>query len=178
MRIAIIGSTGSGKSTLAAQLGAKLNIAHIELDYYHFEKNWREVPDEVFRERINCLTLPDGAWITDGNYSVLRDIVWQRAEVLIWLNYPFLFTFARLLKRTMQRIVTRKPLWHGNRETFYGTFATKDSILYWFLKTYHRRRKEYPALFMQPAYKHLKVIQITKPQNALQQVLLQLKEIN
>ncbi|OWY20251.1 hypothetical protein BVG80_16265 [Sphingobacteriales bacterium TSM_CSM] len=178
MRIVIVGTTGSGKSTLAAELGARLNIAHIELDYYHFEENWREVPDEVFRERVSQLAKPDGAWITDGNYSVLHDITWQRANVLIWLNYSFGFTFARLLKRTLQRIVSQKPLWHGNRETFSGTFATKNSILYWFFKTYYVRRRKYPVLFRQPQYAHLKVIEITRPANALQQVLQQLKALN
>lgn len=174
MRIAIIGSTGSGKSTLAGQLSQHYNIPHIELDYYHFEPDWKEVPDEVFRQRIGELTDAE-SWITDGNYSVLRDIIWHKADVIIWLNYPFTFTFWRLFKRTMSRVFTQKTLWHGNRETFTNTFASKNSILYWFLLNYSKLRKRYPALFKQEEYKHLTIIELNKPDKALEQVILRLK---
>ena len=55
--------------------------------------------------------------------------------------------FWRVLMRTLERVFTGKPLWHGNRETFGRAFLSRDSLLLYVLKTYHRRRREYIELF-------------------------------
>ena len=91
MRIVIIGSTGSGKSALAARLAAKLQISHTELDNLHWLQDWHERPDTEFRELVDVAT-PQSAWVIDSGYPVLRDLVWGRADVIIWLNYSFATT--------------------------------------------------------------------------------------
>jgi len=91
MRIAIIGSTGSGKSTLATSLAAKLTIPHTELDNLHWLPGWRERSNEEFRELVDLAT-QETAWVIDGGYSVVRDLVWGRADVIVWLNYSFATT--------------------------------------------------------------------------------------
>ena len=105
-------------------------------------------------------------WVTDGNYSIVRDIVWSRADTVIFLDYPFWVIFRRLLGRTLQRSLSREPLWSGNRETFRQSFFSQDSILVWMLKTYRRNRSRYPALFQQAEFAHLKVVHVRSPQQA------------
>ena len=68
-----------------------------------------------FRERVEEATEAP-AWVADGNYSEVRDIVWGRADTLIWLDYPLHVSLRRLVPRTLRRALTGEELWSGNRE--------------------------------------------------------------
>jgi hypothetical protein len=59
--------------------------------------------------------------------------------------------------------VTGEALWQGNKERFWVQFFSRESLFLWALQTYGRRRKEYPALFRQSEYAHLKVIRLRSP---------------
>ncbi|PSN18509.1 adenylate kinase [filamentous cyanobacterium CCP5] len=164
-RTAVIGTSGSGKTTLARQIAQSLQFAHIELDALHWEANWTPADLEVFRNRVT-IALAGDRWVTDGNYSIVRDIVWGRADTVIFLDYPFWVVFRRLLGRTLQRSLRRETLWNNNRETLRLSFLSQDSILLWMLKTYRRNRRRYPALFQQPEFAHLKVVHLRSPRQA------------
>ena len=73
----------------------------------------------------------------------MRDLVWGRAELLVWLDYPLPLVLGRVVRRTLQRIVTREELWSGNREQWRHLF-TRESLWLWALQTHHRRRKTIP----------------------------------
>jgi adenylate kinase family enzyme len=161
-RIVVVGTTGSGKTTLAAQLGERWQIPHIELDAIHWGPNWTEMPTDLFRAQLTE-TLSGDCWVVDGNYSKVRDIVWGRATTLIWLDYPFSLIFYRLMKRTLHRVFWREKLWNNNQESFRNTFFRKDSLIWWFFKTYRRNKQRYPKLFAEPAYAHLTVIRLCSP---------------
>lgn len=161
-RICVIGTSGSGKTTLAKQISQRLAIPHIELDALHWEPNWVEAPDHIFRERV-LKAVSSESWVVDGNYSKVRDIVWVKADTIVWLDYSLLVILTRLLWRTFERSLTKQELWSGNRETLQKSFFSRDSILLWALQTYSRRRKEYPLLFAQPEYSHLQVVQLRSP---------------
>jgi hypothetical protein len=60
----------------------------------------------------------------------------------------------------------QEELWSGNRETWRGTLFSRDSLFMWALKTYRRRRREYPILFNQPEHAHLTVVHLHSPQAA------------
>ncbi|CAG0943910.1 partial gluconokinase, partial [Anaerolineae bacterium] len=85
-RISVVGVTGSGKTTFARQLAQRLGYPHIEMDALHWEPNWVQAPWDVFRARVD-LALHGDTWVIDGNYSRARDIVWERADAVIWLDY-------------------------------------------------------------------------------------------
>jgi adenylate kinase family enzyme len=161
-RIIITGTTGSGKTTLARQLAEQLAIPHIELDALYWEPNWTPASTEVFRQRV-AQALSGETWVADGNYSSARDLIWGRAELLIWLDYPLLLILWRLLKRGIQRSIRKVELWHGNRDTLRGVFFSPNSLWLYALKTHFRRRKEYPAAFAAPEYAPLTVIHLRSP---------------
>jgi len=163
-RIVVIGTTSSGKSTLAKRLAEKIGRDFIELDALHWEPNWTEAKIEVFRERVEKATCSQ-AWVVAGNYHVVRDLIWPKAEAIIWLDYPLPLLFWRLLTRTIRRWVTREELWNGNREKLWWHFKlwSEESLFHWLFKTYWRRKREYPLLFSQPENSHLKIIHFTKP---------------
>ncbi len=85
IRIAIVETSGSGKTTLAQQISMHLEIQHVELDAYRHGPNWTETPNTRFRCHVRQ-ALSTGNWIADGNYSVVRDIIWSKATKLIWLK--------------------------------------------------------------------------------------------
>ena len=164
-RIAIVGTSGSGKTTLAKQISMHLGIQHVELDAYRHGPNWTESPDARFRCDIKeALSTSD--WIADGNYSVVRDIVWSKATRLIWLDYSITLVLWRLLKRTVKRCLFREKLWNGNRENILQHLFTKDSLFLWVLKTHWSMKTEIQEALKQPQYSHMQVTRINKSQSA------------
>jgi adenylate kinase family enzyme len=162
-RISVVGTTGSGKTTVAQEISKRLQVPHIELDALFWDENWTEVPDEVFRDRVASAT-ENERWVIDGNYSRVRNLVWARANTVVYLDYSFWRVFWQLMRRTIRRSLRKEELWNGNREEFGKSFFSRDSILWWMLRTYHRRRKQYSELFQQSAYAHLGVVHLRTPQ--------------
>ena len=147
MRIAIIGTTGSGKSTLAANLAVKLHIPHTELDNLHWLPGWQERTDTEFRELVDVATRQT-AWVIDGGYSVVRDLVWGRADLIVWLHYSFATTAWQLIRRTIRRNKQRVPCCNGNYESVRRSLG-HDSILLWLLKSYAKNRRAFPRALKQ-----------------------------
>ena len=166
LRVSVVGTLGSGKTTFARKTSNIIKVPHIELDGLHWEQNWVEAPDGLFRERVRS-SLQGDSWVVDGNYHQVRDIVWSRANTVVWLDYPFKIIMGRLAKRTLRRILTRETLWNGNREHFRNLFS-KDSVFLWAIKTYRRRRRQYPELLRRPENSHLTLVRLRSPKEASQ----------
>lgn len=161
-RIVVIGSTGSGKTTLAATLATRLGCPHIELDALHWGADWTEAPTDLFRDRVRHAVRGD-TWVVDGNYSQARDLVWSRADTIVWLDYSLALILLRLTRRTWARLVKHTELWAGNRERWSSVFS-RDSLLVWAVTTYRRRRHEYAALLLsQPRLKNVTVVHLRSP---------------
>ena len=160
-RIVIVGISGSGKTTVAARMAKELGYPHIELDALHWQHNWTEAPPEVLRERV--MEAAEGSsWVIDGNYGMVRDIVWGRADTVLWLDYSFSLVYWRVVFRTLRGIFTGEELWNGNREKLTSLIG-KDSMPNWVKKTYPELKREYPKLFSQPEYSHIKFIRHRTP---------------
>jgi len=163
-RISVVGTIGSGKTTFARKTSQLLSVPHVELDALHWEPNWVEASNNLFRERIKQ-SLLGNSWVADGNYHQVRDIVWSKADTVVWLDYPFRTIIARLARRTLRRILTHETLWNGNQEHIRGLF-TKDSVFLWAVRTYRRRRRQYPDLLSRPENSHLAVVRLRSPREA------------
>jgi len=159
----VVGTSGSGKTTLARQLSGRLGLAHVELDALHWEPGWAPTPAAVFRQRA-AAALCGGTWVVDGNYPEVRDLIWGRADTIVWLDYRLALIMWRLTLRTFRRVATREVLWNGNRERDLSAhFFSRDSIFLWALRTYQLQRREYPVLLASPAYAHLRVVRLPSP---------------
>jgi adenylate kinase family enzyme len=153
-RICVVGTTGSGKSMLASELARRLQLPHVELDALHWGPDWTHCSDEEMRLLAEEATCGD-AWVVDGNYGIIRDITWPRAEAVIWLDYTLPLILWHLWKRTWKRVLKREKLWGTNYEKFWPQFFSKDSLFLWALQTYQRRKQTYSALFASPDYAFL-----------------------
>jgi adenylate kinase family enzyme len=163
-RVVVIGVTSSGKSTLAETLARRFDMEFVELDALHWEPNWQEAPLEVFRARVEKATEAK-KWSVAGNYHVVRDIIWPKAETIIWLDYPFRIVFWQLSRRTFKRWWTREVLWGTNVEPFFVHFKlwSQDSLFHWLFKSYWRRKREIPIVLSQPEHRHLELIRLYHP---------------
>lgn len=166
-RIAVIGTTGSGKTTMARRVAEHFNYSHTEIDALHWGPNWTENPVELFREQITQALSGDG-WVVDGNYRSVRDLIWSRIDTVIWLDYSLPVILYRLIRRTLHRVITQEELWNGNRENWRTALFSRDSIILWALKTYRRRRREYPELLARPEYAGLIVVHLRSPRQTRQ----------
>src|SRR6266508_5035991 len=157
-RIVVVGVTSSGKSTLAENLAKRFDLRFIELDALHWGPNWQGAPLEIFRDRVEK-ALQAERWIIAGNYQVVRDLIWTKAEAVIWLDYPFLTVLWQLTRRTFKRWWTRELIWGTNREPLMQHFKlwSQDSLFHWLFKTYWRRKREIPMLLSQPENGHLQL---------------------
>jgi adenylate kinase family enzyme len=144
-RINVVGTSSVGKTTLAAALAELLQVPHVELDALHWEPNWTEAPTAVLRDRVRGEIAGD-EWVVDGNYALVRDLVWARAEAVVWLDLPLRTVLWRYLRRTTRRLAGREVLWSGNRERLSTHLFSRDSLLWWILTTYRRRKREYSPL--------------------------------
>lgn len=141
-RVAVVGISGAGKSTLSRDLARLLQAPRIELDELFWDRDWAPKAPADFRARVTQAVAGE-RWVSDGNYSSARDIIWPRATLLVWLNLPFHVVFWQTLRRTLVRAWRGDVLWHGNRETLARTFFSRESILWWVITNHGRRRREY-----------------------------------
>jgi adenylate kinase family enzyme len=161
-RVVVVGTTGAGKTTVAKALAGRLGVPHVEMDALHWGPDWTPVPQDVFRERVGRTVARD-AWVLDGNYSAVRQLVWDRADTVIWLDYRLVTIFRQLLGRTFGRVFRHEVLWSGNQESFWRTLLSWDSILLWALRTYHRRRRTYSVLMGDPRFSHIRFVRLRSP---------------
>jgi adenylate kinase family enzyme len=163
-RLIILGVTSSGKSTLAENLAKRCGLNFIELDALHWEPNWQSAALETFRERVEKATQAE-KWVVAGNYHTVRDLIWPKAEVVIWLDYPLLTVLWQLTRRTFKRWWTKELLWGTNHEPLlkHFKFWSQESLYNWLFQTYWRRKREIPILMSKPENGHLKWIRFKHP---------------
>jgi adenylate kinase family enzyme len=163
-RISVVGNSGSGKSTLAAQLAAALAIPHLELDGVFHQAGWQPLPQPDFRAAVAAFAAGD-AWVIDGNYSAVQDLVWARADTVVWLDPSRSRVMRQLVPRTLLRLVRRTELWNGNREAWTALFRAdpEESILRWAWTRHAQTRERYLRAQADPVNAHLGFVRLTTP---------------
>lgn len=165
-RMHIIGNSGSGKSTLAAHLADVVSVPVVELDALNWEPGWvglNETDPGEFERRIGKATSGD-AWIVAGSYSgFAKRVFWDRAEYVVWLDFPVPILILRVLKRAWQRWRTRELLWGTNYERFWPHLAAwrKESLVWWIVTQQNRKRREMRAAMADPKWAHIKFVRLT-----------------
>ncbi len=140
-KIIITGTTCTGKTTLGRKLSKELAIAQLDLDDLHFLPNWVEKENERFIEDVNVAVDSLNEWIVTGSYqTVLKDTLWQKASIIVWLDYPLNLILRRYFIRTARRVFLREQCCGENYETL-RHILFKDNLFLWIFKTYWKRKK-------------------------------------
>lgn len=159
-RVIVAGVSGSGKTTLAAHISAILDAPHTEIDALYHGPDW--TPREQFVDDVRALAQGE-AWTTEWQYSSVRPILAERADLLVWLDVPFSsVTLPRVVRRTVRRRLRREVIWNGNIEPPLRTFFTsREHIVRWAFST----RNKYAALIpdLQQRHPALPVVRLRTP---------------
>jgi adenylate kinase family enzyme len=158
----VVGNSGSGKSTLARAIAARLDVPYVELDALFQMPDWNERPLEEFKAMIAERTTGDG-WVVDGNYRLaVTDLVWPRADTLVWLDLPRWQVMRQVIGRTLRRTATREELWNGNREPLSNLYRLDPnrSIIRWAWTQHDKYQKRYSAAETDPALAHLTYVRL------------------
>ena len=137
-RILVYGVTGSGKSAAAARISAVSGIAWTSVDDLTWEPGWVLVPEEEQRRRIERICAGE-AWLLDTAYGAWLDVPLGRVELIIALDYPRWFSLQRLARRTLARILDKRPVCNQNTETWRSALS-RDSIIAWHFRSFRSKR--------------------------------------
>ncbi|KAI8804950.1 AAA domain-containing protein [Cladochytrium replicatum] len=171
-RIVVVGTTGSGKSTLARNLSKALGLPLIECDDLLWNDDWVESSFEEVRARVtHALQGASDGWVYAGNLGPKYiDIVGPNTDMVIWLNYPWLTGFWRLLKRSIRRIISKEPLFGTNCVETWSKLFSWDSILRWYIASFGKLQRRYQEFLVERRSLHLKtdvqILILTKPAEA------------
>ena len=160
-RVSIVGVPGSGKTTIGRRLATSLGVPLVELDEIFHQPGWEDLPLDDFRSRVSDAVSRD-EWVVDGNYSAVQDLVWQRAETVVWLDLPRRVVMRRVVIRTVRHASTREELWNGNREplsNFYRWDPQKN-IVRWAWAKYADYGDRYAAAIEDPLHAHIRFIRL------------------
>lgn len=167
MRVVVVGTSGAGKTMMAKRIASALDLTCIELDRLHWEPNWEALsetnPDEFIR-RVSAAISPE-AWVSDGNYDMVRDLIWLRATHLVWLDYSRTVVMYRVIKRSIARAWDQEELWAGNREDWRRWWRPSHPIR-WAWNTWRQRRSRFEELLNSAQYRHLMVLRLRTPSDA------------
>jgi adenylate kinase family enzyme len=114
-RVLVVGMSGAGKTTAARRVADRLGLPFHELDVLALGPGWSVAPDLV--DQVKRITAGP-SWVFDSwGYPAVRDLMWQSADTILWLDYPARVVMPRLIGRSVARTAKRTELFGGNRET-------------------------------------------------------------
>jgi len=161
-RVLVGGTPGAGKTTLARDIAARLGLPYVDMDSLYHGPNWQPRPE--FHDDVRRFAATE-AWVTDSHgYSSVRDLLWSRADAVIWLDYPRRIVVWRLVRRTWLRRVRREVIFNGNIEPpLWTVFTDREHILRWAWSQYGLRRTDMLRRQGDPAYRDLTITRLRHP---------------
>jgi adenylate kinase family enzyme len=164
LRVSVVGNSGSGKTTIAKALGTALNAPHLELDSVFHQPGWVPSEADEFRRRVTEFVAAE-RWVADGNYSTVQDLVWARADTVVWPDLPRYRVMQRVIRRTLRRMALRTELWNGNRERWANLLRLDpmESVIAWAWTRHHVVRQRYERAMSDPANAHLTFVRLRTP---------------
>ena len=132
-RISIVGGSGSGKSTLCNILSKELNLPAIHLDAINYKPNWVEI-DKEERDKIISNKSEEDKWIIDGNYNTTLQERFDKADLIIWLDYSTIKQLKGVIKRYLKTYNKERPEIPGCKERLDFTFIK-------YVLTYNKKKR-------------------------------------
>lgn len=143
-RIYVTGICGAGKTTLARAISRKCGFPHHELDALFHGPNWAKRPQ--FEEDVRSF-IDDPQWVCEGEYHrFLGDLLWEHADTVVWLDMPRRTVMWRVVRRSLTRVILRRKMWNGNRETWCALLFDPKHPVHWAWSQYEVRRRHVAAL--------------------------------
>jgi adenylate kinase family enzyme len=148
-------------------LARALVAQHIELDGIFHQPGWTAIDGDIFKARVlEAIAAP--RWVVDGNYSTVHDLVWERADTVVWFDLPFAVVMARTIRRTVRRVVTRQELWNGNKEPWSNLYSCdpEKSIIAWSATRHAIYRQRYADAERDPRWEGIHFVRLRSQREA------------
>lgn len=143
-RVLLAGTSASGKTTLARRISERLGVRHVEIDALFHGPGW--MPRETFEAEVEAFSAAP-TWVTEWQYSTVRERLAQRADLVVWLDLSRLTVMRRVVHRTVTRRLRRQVLWNGNIEPpLWTVFTDQEHIVRWAWSTHHQSAPRIAAL--------------------------------
>lgn len=169
-RISVVGPTCAGKTTLGKEISRSRNVPFYDLDEINYGPLWtKKAPDEFRKRTAEAASGP--LWVISGKYSVVQDLIWNRASGVVWINLGFWTTFFRLLRRTYTRLVGGEVVFHGNKESVFRLLFSRNSVILWSIISYWVRRREFRSIMNGDSLPNLVWIELRTPREVDEFVL-------
>lgn len=121
-RILIIGPCGSGKSTLARELAPRMGLPLVHMDQFGWQAGWVETGKAELAARVADAVAQD-EWLIEGNYGSVLAPRLERADTVIYLDFPIRLCLWRLARRIWSHRGRARPdMPEGCPERFDATF--------------------------------------------------------
>ncbi|MFF0505170.1 adenylate kinase [Streptomyces fimicarius] len=160
-RIALFGAPATGKTTLARWLSIQLDMPHTDLDDILFTPQG-PLPLEEFRRQAAAITAT-GGWIVEGNFSKLADVVWHRADTLVWLDLPLPLILYRITRRSLRQLTGRENSAQARRLTWNSAFFARRSLLRTAVRKHRTNRPRYARQVAETAALGIGVVRLRSP---------------
>jgi adenylate kinase family enzyme len=165
-RARVVGVSGAGKSTFARALGRRLGVPALELDEVFWAAGWTLRDPDEGRQRLREFVAGPGCagWVIDGNWNSRVFDLLDGADTIVWLDYSLRVAMGRVIRRTLGRGITRRELWHGNKERLTNIVRRdpEDNIIMWTWTAHPQYRAEYSEL----AARDARVLRFATPRAA------------
>ncbi|PRZ43025.1 adenylate kinase family enzyme [Antricoccus suffuscus] len=143
-RVLVAGTSGSGKTTLAGRLGQILEVPHVEIDALFHGPDW--TPRDSFADDVAAFSAGP-RWVTEWQYSAVRAVLSERADLLVWLDLPRGTVMRQVSARTIRRRLHREVLWNGNVERpLWTIFTDPEHIVRWAWSTHSKTARRIAVL--------------------------------
>jgi adenylate kinase family enzyme len=161
-RILVAGASGAGKSTMSRRIAAAAGLPYQEIDALFHGPDW--TPRPSFVADVEAFTAQPG-WVMEWQYESVRDMLAERADVMLSLDYSRHRVMRQVIARTVRRRLRREELWNGNREApLHTIFSDPEHIIRWAWNT-HAGRLELVTTAEQ-RFPSLEVVRLRHPREA------------
>jgi adenylate kinase family enzyme len=162
-RVLVAGISGAGKSTFARELGRRSGLPYVELDAMYHGPGWEPIP--TFEDDVADLVAHE-RWVVDSHgYATVRDLMWSRADTVVWLSFGRPVVTGRAIRRSFVRARDQEALFNGNTESF-RRWLDPEHPIQWSVRAYASRREELLRRFTDPAYAGLTKVRLRTPRAA------------